>query len=197
MDMLIGLLGGESSAQIVNIVLDILAGAGYDLTPAAFKSNVNQLASTIDKAVDLNKDGKISWNEVVKANSKYQYVVKNDKGEVTETLYADEQNLTTIDGKNVVADWVQKQTERRTSTDEKGNLYTEYLYTYSVEQVVDGEKVLVPTPVWLKEAGKTEWVEVADDETTADVNEEVKHLVKAVMENTDKQTYNQRYQQYG
>ncbi|MBQ6601064.1 MAG: hypothetical protein IIX36_05415, partial [Clostridia bacterium] len=90
MDMLIGLLGGEGSAQIINIVFDILAGAGYDLTPDSFKANVPQLAATINKAQDLNKDGKITWNEVVKANSKYQYVVKNDKGEVLETLYADE-----------------------------------------------------------------------------------------------------------
>ncbi|MBQ1996716.1 MAG: hypothetical protein II237_11060, partial [Clostridia bacterium] len=120
-------------------------------------------------------------------NSKYQYVVKNEDGEVVETLYAAEQGLTTIDGKTVEADMVQKQVERKVDDiDENGNAIkvTEYKYTYSVENAA-GE--LENKELWLEEAGKTEWIETPDILETEDVNEEVKHLVKAEMVNTDKQ----------
>ena len=179
MDMLIGLLGGESSKQIVNIVLDILAGAGYDLTPQNFKANVTELADVIGDAK--------SWDEVVKNNSKYQYVVKNDKGEVTATYYDDVAGLDklTVDGEeiDVIADMVQKQVERKENTDENDKLYTEYLYNYSVK-AADG--TLTQAEKWLKEAGKTEWIEVIDNPETEE-NEEVKHIVEAVMADTEKQ----------
>ena len=217
MDMLIGLLGGEGSAQIINIVLDILSGAGYDLTPYSFYNNVASLRETIAKAVknvtftsddyesgNLTEEQKealkaLKWSDVVKANSKYQYVVKNDEGEVVETLFSDTKADTdnknkeyTIDEKTAVADWVQKQIERKvekdvpvegTDTTEKKKV-TEYKYIYSVKNADDE---LVDTELWLEEAGKTEWIETVDNPETEDVNEEVKHLVEAVMEDTDKQ----------
>ena len=89
------------------------------------------------------------------------------------------------DAVSVVANWIQKQAEQKINKDENGKLYTEYQYTYSVKETVDGEEKLVDKFVWLKETGLTEYVAVKDDPETKDKDETVKYLIKPVKENTE------------
>ena len=126
-----------------------------NLNPDAFKKNVPELAGTIDKATDLNGDGNISWDEVAKANSQYQYVVKNEKDEVLETLYSEktpaeldknDEGALVLDGKVVSPDMIQEQDyviKTEQDNNEKDIRVKYYKYTYSVSAGDSLQDVLV------------------------------------------------------
>ena len=160
MGMLISTLGAEGSSQIINVVLKILDGAGYSLTPQTFKKNLPQLSGVIGDAK--------KWSEVAKNNAQYKYAVKDDKGNTIETLYSATQGETAIDGKAVVPVMIQEQ-EVKTAADGTKT----YVYTYTVGE---GDAAVV-TEIELDKAGETTWT---DSEGTA-------HVLSAKMVDTAKQ----------
>ncbi|MCI6772261.1 MAG: hypothetical protein MR567_09900, partial [Oscillospiraceae bacterium] len=160
MGMLIGTLGAEGSSQIINVVLKILDGAGYSLTPQTFKANLPQLATVIGDAK--------KWSQVAKNNAQYEYAVKDEKGNTVETLYSTTTGETVIDGKNVTPVMIQEQ-EVRTAADGTKT----YVYTYTVGE---GESAVVKE-VELDKAGEATWT---DTNGTA-------HVLSAKMVDTKKQ----------
>ncbi len=92
--MLVGLLAGDDLSQIIGILTDILGSAAdIDISVANFADN-NAILTELFK----DEDGKaMTWSEIAKANTKYEYTYKK--------LDAEGNVLKDKDGKEVTASY--------------------------------------------------------------------------------------------
>ncbi|MCM1545397.1 MAG: hypothetical protein NC110_08885, partial [Ruminococcus sp.] len=88
MSTLVNALGSGNMSQMVNIIVTVLEGAGYSLTPQTFAKNVPALKDVIGDAK--------KWSQVAKANLEYVYSYKD--GENTVNVYSKNADETKIDG---------------------------------------------------------------------------------------------------